>query len=142
MWSKTIVNVAEQLSYLIKDYDVCLMVAKLYVEARVHQETEEAREYHLSNSVATTGSESIYDRNFKLFCGQLRYLSSPFSVRHQLWRIEAAAWQIPNLNKKKLTLKDKLNDLNYIPKKILTGAVMKHWFHAKMNSNEDNYITV
>ena len=138
MWSKTIQDVADQLSYLIKDYDVCLMVAKYYVKERVHQETEEAREFHMSN---LDFHGHYYRTDHKLFCGQLRYLSSPFSVRH-LWRIEAAAWQIPDLNKKKITLKDKLNDLKYIPKNILTGAVMKHWFHAKMNGNEDNYITV
>jgi len=139
MWSKTIQDVAEQLCYLIKDHDVCLLVAKLYVKKRVHQATEEARIYHSSNSIVTTGSESIYDRNFKLFNGQLRYLTSKTTIRGHYWRASAAAWQIPDLDKKNLTLKDKLNDLNYIPKAMLTGVVMKYWFHD-MNGND--YITV
>ena len=140
MWSKTINDVAEQLYYHIGDLDVCLMIAKYYVKERVHQGTEKAREYHLSNNIATTGSESIYDRNFKLFNGQLRYLTSETTIRGHYWRTSAAAWQIPNLNKKILTLKDKLNDLNYIPKSMLTGVVMKYWFHDRENENENKYI--
>ena len=100
MWSKTIQYVAEQLCNLIGDLDVCLMVAKLYVEKRVHQATKQERIYHSANSVLATDSESIYDRDFDLFRGQLRYLSSKTTIRGQYWRASAVAWQIPNLNKK------------------------------------------
>ena len=139
MWSKTIQDVAEQLSYLIKDFDVCSMVAKYYVKERVHQATEKAIEYHMSN-LDIHGH--YYRTDHKLFSGQLRYLSSKTTIRGQYWRASAAAWQIPNLNKKILTLKDKLNDLNYIPNSMLTGVVMKYWFHDKENDGKDNYITV
>ena len=140
MGSKTINDVAEQLCCLIKDLDVCLIVAKLYVEKRIHCATEEARIYHSSNNIVKTGSDSIYNRNFKLFNGQLRYLTSNTTIRGHYWRASASAWQIPNLNKKILTLKDKLNDLNYIPKSMLTGVVMKYWFHDRENENENKYI--
>ena len=142
MWLKTIRDVAEQLCHLIRDYDVAYTVAELYVKMRVHQATEEARIYHSSNNIVTTGSESIYDRNFSLFNGQLRYLTSQTMIRGPYWRASAGAWQIPNLNKKELTLKDKLNDLNYIPKAMLSGVVMKYWFHDMANENEGNYINV
>lgn len=138
MWSNTIQDVAEQLSYLIKDFDVCLMVAKYYVTERVHQATEKAREYHMSN-LDIHGH--YYRTDHKLFSGQLRYLTSKTTIRGPYWRASAAAWQIPNLNKKNLTLKDKLNDLNYIPKAMLTRVVMKYWFYD-MNENGGNYITV
>jgi hypothetical protein len=139
MWSKTIQDVAEQLSYLIKDYDVSLMVAKLYVKERIHRATEDEREFHMSN-LDIHGH--YYRTDHKLFGGQLRYLSSKTTIRGQYWRASAAAWQIPNLSKKNLTLKDKLNDLNYIPRSILTGVVMKYWFHDRGNEDENNYITV
>ena len=139
MWLKTINDVAEQLCYLIKDYDVCLMVAKYYVMERVHRATEEAREFHMSN-LDIHGH--YYRTDHKLFSGQLRYLTSKTTIRGPYWRASAAAWQIPNLNKKILTLKDKLNDLNHIPKAMLTGVVMKYWFHDKENDGKDNYITV
>jgi len=142
MWSKTIQDVAEQLYYIIKDHDICLVVAKLYVEKRVHQATEEAMIYHSSNRIVTAGSKSIYGRNFSLFNGQLRYLTSKTTIRGHYWRASAAAWQIPDLNKQTVTLKDKLNDLNYIPKGALTGVVMKYWFHDMENKDQYNYITV
>jgi hypothetical protein len=140
MWLKTINDVAEQLCYLIKDHDVCLIVAELYVKKRVHQGTEEARAFH-GNRLANRGGD-VSDKENKLFSGQLRYLTSKTTIRGPYWRASAAAWRIPNLNKKSLTLKDKLNDLNYIPEKMLTGSVMRYWFYDKMNENEDNYINV
>jgi hypothetical protein len=136
MWSKTIQDAAEQLCYLIKDHDVCLLVAELYVKERIHRATEDEREYHMSN-LDIHGH--YYRTDHKLFCGQLRYLTSKTTIRGHYWRASAAAWQIPDLDKKNLTLKDKLNDLNYIPKAMLTGVVMKYWFHD-MNGND--YITV
>ena len=138
MWSKTIQDVAEQLYYRIGDLDVCLMVAKYYVKKRIHRATEEEREFHMSN----LDSHGHYRTDHKLFCGQLRYLSSKTTIRGQYWRASAAAWQIPNLNKKNLTLKDKLNDLKYIPRSMLTGVVMKYWFHDRENEEENNYINV
>ena len=135
---KTIQDVASQLCYLIKDHDVCLIVAKYYVKERIHQGTEKAREFHMSN-LDIHGH--YYRTDHKLFSGQLRYLTSKTTIRGPYWRASAAAWQIPNLNKKELTLKDKLNDLNYIPKAMLTGVVMKYWFYD-MNENGGNYITV
>ena len=137
MGSKTINDVAEQLCCLIKDLDVCLIVAKLYVEKRIHQGTEKAREFHMSN---LDFHGHYYRTDHKLFSGQLRYLTSNTTIRGQYWRASASAWQIPNLNKKILTLKDKLNDLNYIPKSMLTGVVMKYWFHDRENENENKYI--
>ena len=139
MWSKTIQDVAEQLSYLIKDYDVSLMVAKYYVKERIHRATEAEREFHMSN---LDFHGHYYRTDHKLFSGQLIYLTSETTIRGHYWRASAAAWQIPNLNKKILTLKDKLNDLNYIPRSMLTGVVMKYWFHDRENDEEDNYITV
>ena len=137
MGSKTINDVAEQLCCLIKDLDVCLIVAKLYVEKRIHQGTEKTREFHMSN---LDFHGHYYRTDHKLFSGQLRYLTSETTIRGQYWRASASAWQIPNLNKKILTLKDKLNDLNYIPKSMLTGVVMKYWFHDRENENENKYI--
>jgi hypothetical protein len=134
MWLKTINDVANQLCHLIKDYDVAYMVAELYVKMRVHDSTEEAREFHLSNNIVTTGSESIYFRNFKLFSSSLRYLSSKTTIRDHPWRASAGAWGIPDLNKKNITLKDKLDDLNYIPEKMLTGSVMKYWLYINIPS--------
>jgi hypothetical protein len=136
---KTIQDVASQLCYLIKDHDVCLIVAKYYVKERIHQGTEKAREYHMSN---LDFHGHYFRTDHKLFSGQLIYLTSKTTIRGPYWRASAAAWQIPNLNKKILTLKDKLNDLNYIPKTILTGVVMKYWFHDRENDGENNYITV
>ena len=138
MWSKTINDIAEQLYYRIGDLDVCLMIAKLYVEKRIHQATKAEREFHMSN---LDFHGHYYRTDHKLFSGQLRYLTSKTAIRGPYWRASAAAWQIPNLNKKNLTLKDKLNDLNYIPKAMLTGVVMKYWFYD-MNENGGNYITV
>ena len=138
MSGKTIQDVASQLCYLIKDHDVCLIVAKYYVKERIHQGTEKAREFHMSN-LDIHGH--YYRTDHKLFSGQLRYLTSKTTIRGPYWRASAAAWQIPNLNKKNLTLKDKLNDLNYIPKAMLTRVVMKYWFYD-MNENGGNYITV
>ena len=139
MWSLTIQDIAEQLCYIIKDHDVCLMVAKYYVKERIHQGTEKAREFHMSN---LDFHGHYYRTDHKLFSGQLRYLTSNTTIRGQYWRASASAWQIPNLNKKILTLKDKLNDLNYIPKSMLSGVVMKYWFHDMANENEGNYINV
>ena len=139
MWLKTIIDVTEQLCHLIKDYDVCLMVAEHYVKMRVHQATKAEREFHMSN---LDFHGHYYRTDHKLFKGQLRYLTSQTTIRGPYWRASAAAWQIPNLNKKELTLKDKLNDLNYIPKAMLSGVVMKYWFHDMANENEDKYITV
>ena len=140
MWLKTINDVAEQLYYLIGDLDVCLMIAKYYVKERIHRATEAEREFHMSN---LDFHGHYYRTDHKLFSGQLIYLTSETKIRGHYWRASAAAWQIPNLNKDRLTLKDKLNDLNYIPRSMLTGVVMKYWFHDKENDKgKDNYITV
>jgi len=117
MWLKTIIDVTEQLCHLIKDYDVCLMVAEHYVKMRVHQATKAEREFHMSN---LDFHGHYYRTDHKLFSGQLRYMASKTTIRSQFWRASAAAWGIPNLNKKNLTLKDKLNDLNYIPEITLS----------------------
>ena len=48
MWTKTIQSVADQLCHPlgIKDYDVALMVAELYIQKRITDSTEESRKYH------------------------------------------------------------------------------------------------
>ena len=135
MWSKTIKDVAEQLCHLIRDYDVAYMVAEHYVKKRVHRATEDEREFHMSN-LDVHGH--YYRTDHKLFSGQLRYLTSPITIRHHLWRTYASAWGIPELSKKNITLRDKLNDINYIPKDVLSGTVMKCWFYDKINDKELN----
>jgi hypothetical protein len=135
MWSETIKNVAEQLCHLIRDYDVAYMVAELYVKKRVHQATESEREFHMSN---LDFHGHYYRTDHKLFSGQLRYLTSTITIRHHLWRTYASAWGIPDLGKKNITLRDKLNDINYIPKDVLSGTVMKCWFYDKINDKELN----
>ena len=129
MWLKTINDVAEQLYHLIGDYDVAYMVAELYVKKRVHQATEEAREFHVSNYWRVRAPPTIYSYNdSKLFRSTLRYLASPQGVRcAQTWIVSASAWGVKNLNKDNPTLRDKLDDMNYIPKKILTGSVLRYW---------------
>ena len=41
---------AEQLYYIIKNYDICLIIAKIYIQRRAHDSTEECREFYMSKS--------------------------------------------------------------------------------------------
>ena len=66
MWTKTIQSVADQLYYLIKDYDVSYMVAELYVQKRVQQTTEESRRYQFDRLTLRLMPDEMKEKNNKL----------------------------------------------------------------------------
>jgi len=104
-------HLADQLNLFIKDYDVCLIVAKLYIQMRKIDATEECREFYMSRRL------SYHHPLRSKICRQdLIYLASERGIRDvPSFRIYAAAWSIKNLDKGNITIKDKLEDIKLIP---------------------------
>ena len=155
MWSKTIVSVAEQLTKIIKDYDVSYQVAEIYVKKRIHDSIEESRQYHLdrlsikmtpkywmafqrkphskksfideSKNIPERGILLHIDDNFITFKTLLGYIFSKYGIRSYDYRIAAAAWGISNLDKENLTIREKLNDMKIIPYMIIEQISYKYW---------------
>lgn len=144
MWTKTIQSVAEQLCLILKDYDVSYKVAELYIQKRVEDSTEECRKYHFdcltlrqmpkkenkrtialihhplsrcSDRTAIWGPITNAKKN--TFSAMIRFMSSERGVRTPYWRIYASAWGVKDLDKDKITIRDKLNDMKIIPISIL-----------------------
>ena len=181
--SHLVSSIAEQLYSLIKDLDVCLLVAKLYIPMRCHDSTEECREFYMSqiwkerpglqfargpgslgmlasrvhlwnpDYIAWRETEGLqwhkqtshilWISNIRLHGHRisnkianrhqvskkiLQYLTSPRGIRDkgQQWIIASAAWGVKNLDKEKITLNEKLDDLNHIPIGIINQF---NWIH-------------
>lgn len=125
MWTKTIQSVAEQLCTILKDYDVSYEVARYYVQNRVKDSTEECRRHHfdcltlrkMPGRMRSTPS-TRWERN-NTFLEMIRFMGSERGVRTRYWRVSAAAWGIKDLDKEKITIRDKLNDMKIMPFEVL-----------------------
>ena len=53
------------------------------------------------------------------FSAMIRFMSSERGVRTPYWRVYASAWGIPDLDKEKITIRDKLNDMKKITPRIV-----------------------
>ena len=134
MWTKIIQLVADQLCHplIIRDYDVAYLVAENYVSMRIEDSTEECRQYHFDRSTIRmmpdllhreTKIKNIKDEQFNTFKSLLSFITSERGIRTQRWNIYASAWGIQDLNKDKLTLRDKLNDIKLIPPVVIKQIV-------------------
>jgi len=141
MWTKIIQLVADQLCHplIIRDYDVAYLVAENYVSMRIEDSTEECRHYHFDRLTirimpdyfqrqAQAGSpvgsiKNIKDEQFNTFRSLLSFVTSERGIRTPRWNICASAWGIKDLNKDKLTLRDKLNDIKFIPLPVIKQIV-------------------
>ena len=141
MWTKIIQLVADQLCHplIIRDYDVAYLVAENYVSMRIEDSTEECRQYHFDRLTirimpdyfqrqAQAGSpvgsiKNIKDEQFNTFRSLLSFVTSERGIRTPQWNIYASAWGIQDLNKDKLTLRDKLNDIKLIPPPVIKQIV-------------------
>ena len=125
MWTKTIKDIAAQLCTILKDYDVSYEVARYYVKERVKNSTEECRRYHfdcltlrkMPGRMRSTSS-TRWERN-NTFLSMIRFMGSERGVRSSYWRVSAAAWGIKDLDKEKITIRDKLNDMKIMPFEVL-----------------------
>ena len=162
MWTKTIQSVAEQLCTIFKDYDVSYEVARYYVQRRVEDSTEECRRYHfdcltmkqmpkemkedkrliafirsplsrLPDKRAIWGPISNEKKN--TFLAMIRFMSSERGVRTPYWRVYASAWGIPDLDKEKVTIRDKINDMNKIPISIVKQVAQGIWVDQRRGPN-------
>ena len=134
MWTKIIQLVADQLCHplIIRDYDVAYLVAENYVSMRIEDSTEECRQYHFDRLTIRmmpdllhreTKIKNIKDEQFNTFKSLLSFITSERGIRTQRWNIYASAWGIQDLNKDKLTLRDKLNDIKLIPLPVIKQIV-------------------
>ena len=162
MWTKTIQSVAEQLCTILKDYDVSYEVAKYYVQKRVEDSVEECRRYHfdcltmkqmpkemkedkrliafmrlplsrLPDKRAIWGPMTNEKKN--TFSAMIRFMSSERGVRTPYWRVYASAWGIPDLDKEKITIRDKLNDMKKIPISIVKQIAQGIWVDQRKGPN-------
>ncbi len=134
MWTKIIQLVADQLCHplIIRDYDVAYLVAENYVSMRIEDSTEECRQYHFDRLTIRmmpdflrreTKKKNIKDEQFNTFRLLLSFVTSERGIRTPQWNIYASAWGIQDLNKDKLTLRDKLNDIKLIPPPVIKQIV-------------------
>ena len=128
MYTKIIQSVAEQLCHplAIKDYDVACMVANNYVKMRVEDSLKECKKFHIKilrnrfgHGLLALRAGVNHHNSHELFHSMICYISSKRGIRGQYWRVSASAWGVKNLEKRNPTIKDKLDDLNYIPIKVL-----------------------
>ena len=162
MWTKTIQSVAEQLCTIFKDYDVSYEVARYYVQRRVEDSIEECRRYHfdcltmkqmpkemkedkrliafmrlplsrLPEKRAIWGPMTNEKKN--TFSAIIRFMSSERGVRTPYWRVYASAWGIPDLDKEKITIRDKLNDMKKIPISIVKQIAQGIWVDQRRGPN-------
>ena len=162
MWTKTIQSVAEQLCTILKDYDVSYEVARYYVQKRVEDSVEECRRYHfdcltmkqmpkemtedkrliaymrlplsrLPDKRAIWGPMTNEKKN--TFSAMIRFMSSERGVRTPYWRVYASAWGIPDLDKEKITIRDKLNDMKKIPISIVKQIAQGIWVDQRKGPN-------
>ena len=54
-----------------------------------------------------------------IFLAMIQFMGSERGVRSSYWRVSAAAWGIKDLDKEKITIRDKLNDMKIMPFEIL-----------------------
>ena len=134
MWTKIIQLVADQLCHplIIRDYDVAYKVAENYVSMRIEDSTEECRHYHFDRLTIRmmpdflcreTKKKNIKDEQFNTFQLLLSFVTSERGIRTPRWNIYASAWGIKDLNKDKITLRDKLNDIKLIPAPVIKQIV-------------------
>jgi len=110
------ISLADQLNPFITDYDVCLLVAKLYIQMRKIDATEECREFYMSRRLSLSHRSKINRQD-------LIYLASERGIRDTpSFRPYASAWSIKNLDKENITLKEKIEDLKLIPFISLVNA--------------------
>lgn len=148
MWNKTINLVANQLDDIIHDYDVSLIVAKLYVQLRIEDSTKISRNFHYDRLIyklnnrsptiinspsilissrinhfgtSTCGPHSNTRIKHSQFYTILRYLQSKRGFHQHYWSVYRSAWSIPYNPNEIITLKDKLNDLNQLSETIITS---------------------
>jgi len=162
MWTKTIQSVAAQLCTIFKDYDVSYEVARYYVQKRVEDSVEECRRYHfdcltmkqmpkemtedkrliafmrlplsrLPDKRAIWGPMTNEKKN--TFSAMIRFMSSERGVRTPYWRVYASAWGIPDLDKEKITIRDKLNDMKKIPISIVKQIAQGIWVAQRKGPN-------
>jgi hypothetical protein len=126
MWFKLIRTMAIQLCVRIDDYDVAYKVAELYVHGKITESTESAIVYH-QDRLELHRVNLAWSRKFT--CNEtLKYYieyvqGDGMAIRSSYWRTSAAAWGLTGLDKYKLSLCDKLDDLNYIPINVLKKLV-------------------
>ena len=162
MWTKIIKNIAEQLYSIIPDYDVSYQVAEYYVQKRVEDSTEECRRYHFDcltlrkmpkimreqkRIIALMGPPlsrlndrkpiwgPISNEKKNTFSAMIRFISSERGVRTPYWRVYAAAWGIKDLDKEKITIRDKLNDMKIIPVSIIKQIAQGIWVDQRRGPN-------
>ena len=134
MWTKIIQLVADQLCHplIIRDYDVAYKVAENYVSMRIEDSTEECRHYHFDRLTIRmmpdflcreTKKKNIKDEQFTTFQLLLSFVTSERGIRTPRWNIYASAWGVKDLNKDKITLRDKLNDIKLIPAPVIKQIV-------------------
>ena len=134
MWTKIIQLVADQLCHplIIRDYDVAYLVAENYVSMRIEDSTEKCRQYHFDRLTIRmmpdllhreTKIKNIKDEQFNTFKSLLSFITSERGIRIPQWNIYASAWGIQDLNKDKITLRDKLNDIKLIPPVVIKQIV-------------------
>ena len=142
MWTKTIQSVAEGLYPFMKDYDVCLKVAEIYVNMRVNQGQSDSRRYHknrLTWKVSPvyrsalphywSASHDLWTPSQKdiMFSAMIGYIGTERGARNPRWRVYAAAWGITHLDKDKITIKDKIEDMKIIPSSVIKQISQGRW---------------
>ena len=69
------------------------------------------------------------------FSAMIRFMSSERGVRTPYWRVYASAWGIPDLDKEKITIRDKLNDMKKIPISIVKQIAQGIWVDQRKGPN-------
>ena len=69
------------------------------------------------------------------FSAMIRFMSSERGVRTPYWRVYASAWGIPDLDKEKITIRDKLNDMKKIPISIVKQIAQGIWVDQRRGPN-------
>ena len=148
--NERISSIAIQLNIIIKDYDVCILVAKLYIKLRIRKGLEETLNYHTAREISYWKGNiyhgldlpALHERKPSyhfiredrlLFKSIIRYMANKNGgVRHtQYWRIWGSAMGISGLDKGHLTIRDKANDLKSLKIHLIRS-------HAFLNGSWNN----
>lgn len=117
---KLIRCLSESLISFIKDYDVCLIISKLFIEKRIKSSNEETLKYHIERGpniylrfYDTISEWNTYHNRSTI---EISYLATKRGIRDfpNLKNISQLK-KIKNYDKEFISLKDKINDIKKLP---------------------------
>tara|TARA_B110000495_G_C22438229_1_gene275200 strand:- start:144 stop:533 length:390 start_codon:yes stop_codon:yes gene_type:complete len=127
-FSDLITEISNNLYSFIKDYDVSKLIAEKYILIRQKQSIKDTTDFYLDR---LDYPSHFIVRDHIFFKNVIKYMASTNGgMRHSMkWKIIGASFGIPNLNKQKITIQDKANDLAIIKNHMIKshGFINTEW---------------